>query len=574
MTMTKRAILYVRVSTDEQAEKGYSLPSQLDACRKYAAQHDMRVAGEVSDDYSGAKLDRPGLDRVRAMLERHEADAVVVYNPDRLTRSLAHSLLLREEWRRAGVELHYCNRGKSEDNPEGQMTENIEAVFGDYWRTKIIESSVRGRRTKAASGRWPCDGHAAYGYRKEGKAREAHLVINEPEAEVVQRVFALYTGEGGQPLSLQGIVSVLTAERVPPPNRGAGCKHPGKGWHKGTLRQILKRRAYIGEFRYGGTTIHLPELALIEPAMFKAAEERRNNSRAVAVIERKYDCLLAGHLRCACGMGMSAKPMARGKYLYYACNSLLNKKHMRECEELLLRADDADATVWEWLSDQLMDEERLDCALREVANRRETESAGKRARLVALADLIANAENKVRRLAAAFASEADETVVDALQGQLKQAGRERSALAVERDALAADVAAGQLTEADIQMVMAMAVGLRRRLQMPTFEQKRQLLNLLRVQVKLQWNAQERGVFAVCELNLPPTTQEQKPSEPRNTTLTGKWLPISKVCGTSSSTTTTSHPSTSSSPYCAPSSISLAAMPWLSPLARTTPASHM
>ena len=551
--MTPRAILYTRVSTDEQAEHGYSLQSQLEACRKYAAGLGMTTAAEITDDYSGAKLNRPGLDQVRAMLDRHEAEAVIVFAPDRLTRSLAHSLVLREEWQRAGVELHYVSRGKSEDNPESRMTENIEAVFGDYWRAKIIEGSARGRRTKAANGKWPCDGHAAYGYRKEGKAREAHLEINPAEAQVVQRVFDLYVGQGGQPLSLNSIVAHLTAENVPPPNRGAGCKRPGKGWHKGTVRTILRRSAYVGEFHYGGSAIHLPELALIDPDTFRAAEKRSTKSRAIAVTERKYDCLLAGHVVCTCGLGMSAKPMAAGRYLYYACNSLLNKKHMRECEELLVRVDQADAAVWGWLSAYFLDEQRLDRGLRDMAAQRETEAAGKRARLALLDEMITAAEKKIKKLGKAFADEPDELLASSHQSEMKQAGRERAALATERESLAADVASGQLTEADIQTIKVLAVSIRRRMAAPTFEQKRQLLNLLGVTVKLQWNEKARGVFAECELKLPPETPEPSPSETPNPTQIGKWLPLSKVCGKSSSTMMTSPPLNSSSPCCAPSS---------------------
>lgn len=73
--MTTRAVVYARVSTDEQAEHGHSLPTQLEARRKYAAEHGHVVAAEVTDDFSGARLNRPGLDRVRAMLKRREAEA-------------------------------------------------------------------------------------------------------------------------------------------------------------------------------------------------------------------------------------------------------------------------------------------------------------------------------------------------------------------------------------------------------------------------------------------------------------------------------------------------------------------
>src|SRR5262245_52885227 len=109
--MNKQAVIYARVSTDDQAERGYSLPSQIQAMRDYADSHEMQVVGEFQDDCSGAKLHRPKLDELRGMIERKEVDVVIVYAADRLSRNLAHLLILREDFRREGVELHYVNRG-------------------------------------------------------------------------------------------------------------------------------------------------------------------------------------------------------------------------------------------------------------------------------------------------------------------------------------------------------------------------------------------------------------------------------------------------------------------------------
>jgi DNA invertase Pin-like site-specific DNA recombinase len=65
----KRAILYARVSTDEQARSGYSLAQQLEALREYVAQEGLQVLEEVQDPgQSGASLERPGMDRVRDLV--------------------------------------------------------------------------------------------------------------------------------------------------------------------------------------------------------------------------------------------------------------------------------------------------------------------------------------------------------------------------------------------------------------------------------------------------------------------------------------------------------------------------
>jgi predicted site-specific integrase-resolvase len=65
----KRAILYARVSTDEQARSGYSLAQQLEALREYAAHERYEVPEEVEDPgQSGASLERPGMDHVRDLV--------------------------------------------------------------------------------------------------------------------------------------------------------------------------------------------------------------------------------------------------------------------------------------------------------------------------------------------------------------------------------------------------------------------------------------------------------------------------------------------------------------------------
>ena len=65
----KQAILYARVSTDEQARSGYSLAQQLEALREYAVREGYEVLEEVQDPgQSGASLERPGMDRVRDLV--------------------------------------------------------------------------------------------------------------------------------------------------------------------------------------------------------------------------------------------------------------------------------------------------------------------------------------------------------------------------------------------------------------------------------------------------------------------------------------------------------------------------
>src|SRR5215217_3352052 len=92
------AILYARVSTDEQARTGYSLAQQLEALRKYAAGEEYEVLEEITDPgWSGAYLDRPGMDRVRDLVATGDVDLVLAQDRDRFAREPAYHYLLRRE---------------------------------------------------------------------------------------------------------------------------------------------------------------------------------------------------------------------------------------------------------------------------------------------------------------------------------------------------------------------------------------------------------------------------------------------------------------------------------------------
>ncbi len=83
----QKAVLYARVSTEEQATSGYSLAQQLEALREYAAREGYEVLEEVKDPgYSGASLERPGLNRVRDLVAAGDVYVVMAQDRDRIAR--------------------------------------------------------------------------------------------------------------------------------------------------------------------------------------------------------------------------------------------------------------------------------------------------------------------------------------------------------------------------------------------------------------------------------------------------------------------------------------------------------
>ena len=106
----KRAILYCRVSTDEQARSGFSLAQQMEALREYATGEGYEVLEEVTDPgQSGASLERPGMDRVRDLVAAGGVSAVLAQDRDRFSREPAYHYLLRREFEEYGCSLRALN---------------------------------------------------------------------------------------------------------------------------------------------------------------------------------------------------------------------------------------------------------------------------------------------------------------------------------------------------------------------------------------------------------------------------------------------------------------------------------
>jgi site-specific DNA recombinase len=105
-----RAVLYARVSTEEQAKSGYSLAQQMEALRQYAAREGYEVQEEVADPgQSGASLERPGMDRVRDLVAEGGVSVVLAQDRDRFAREPAYHYLLRREFEEHGTKIRALN---------------------------------------------------------------------------------------------------------------------------------------------------------------------------------------------------------------------------------------------------------------------------------------------------------------------------------------------------------------------------------------------------------------------------------------------------------------------------------
>src|SRR3990170_3258998 len=159
------AIIYVRVSTDEQARSGYSLAQQLEALRAYCEREGYKVLEEVVDaGQSGASLERPGMDQVRDLVAAGSASVVLAQDRDRFAREPAYHYLLRREFEEHGTKIRALN-DRGDESPEGELTDGILDQLAKFERAKIAERTRRGRMRKAREGKVLATHAPRYGFK-------------------------------------------------------------------------------------------------------------------------------------------------------------------------------------------------------------------------------------------------------------------------------------------------------------------------------------------------------------------------------------------------------------------------
>ena len=406
------AILYARVSGDDQARKGYSVPDQLDAGREWAAREGYDVLEEVLDEgYSGAYLERPGLDRVRDLVEAGGVGVVVVLFRDRLARGV-YAQLLKDEFAEQGTRLVALNN-QMDDSPEGELQGGILDQFAAYERAKIMERTRRGKLRKAREGKILANNAVDYGF--EYNATRDGYLIDEETMSVVRRIFHMVGVEG---MSIKSVASALNREGVRPPvapwsrsgrwgttavrdciisddvyrphtheeisalvtpevaARLEGSRLYGIWWYNRTRavsRQVpadgrngkkYKRRVkYLPRPREEWIAVPVPDSGVPRGWVDAAREEIKEN-RKTSNAGRRFWELSGGIMRCGgCGRAMvshTTTPNAKsGMYFYYVCRTKYAKGRGACAGTKHLSAKKLEGRVWAAISDVLKDPEQL-----------------------------------------------------------------------------------------------------------------------------------------------------------------------------------------------------------------------
>lgn len=379
-TEVRRVVLYARVSTAEQAEKDLSLPAQLRALQRHAAERGWEVVCEyVESGASGRDDNRPVFRRMMqdVLAPSASIDAILVVHTSRFMRDAAKSIVHKQALGRRGVRVISSNQ-ETADDPSGRLMETIYAGFDQY------ESDMNGYRTTAAmhenARRGFVNGsQAPFGYRAElvdtgSGPKRRKLVPNQDEAKVVEDVFRLYITHGGA----KAVARELN-------QRGRRFRR-GRLWTKDFVLRVIEESAVVGTYFWGKTDnrtgktrdrsewIAIPVVPIIDQALFDAARSVREQRDPQHNEGRtgSSPLLLAGLLRCGqCGgsyvLETSGKRNPEGEptYRYYNCRAFV-KSGKEACAGHRFPVAKLDRAVLEHLADQVFSVERCRELVRDV----------------------------------------------------------------------------------------------------------------------------------------------------------------------------------------------------------------
>lgn len=359
----KTIAIYVRVSTEEQAEEGFSIQAQLETLRQYAKKEGYHIYKEYKDEgISGKAVDnRPGLKQMREDAKKGLFQQVTVWKINRISRKQLDLLMIVDELKKHGVAFRSYTEQFETETPMGQFALQMMGAVAELERNQIVDNVKMGMKQRARQGKW--NGGVVLGYdvvevkgSNQRKRKETKLAVNEKEANLVRRIFEYYANGKG----LKAITNELN-------HLGYKSKH-GRPFSVNTIKTILSNPLYTGKIRFNKQedwNIKRRKGSNNNPIIAEGEHEAIITDELWDQVQSRYGTAnkyhnrvffgsfpFTGVLRCPqCGHGMVSQRATRKRAngeryytLYYQCGQFANKGSA-VCRANSIRADYAEKEI-------------------------------------------------------------------------------------------------------------------------------------------------------------------------------------------------------------------------------------
>lgn len=320
--------IYTRKSTSEGLDQDFtSLDAQRESASNYINSQKNEgwvVLEDRYDDggFTGANIERPGLQKLLSDIKDKKIDCVVVYKVDRLSRSLMDFAQLLEFFDKNNVTFVSVTQAFNTNTSMGRLTLNILLSFAQFEREIISERTKDKMGAARKRGQW-LGGKSPMGYDRDSETKK--LGINLEEAKIIHEIFSLYLKSN----SLLEVVQILNDKgyRTKVFVSKKGKRTGGVKFSVTYIQTVVKNLLYTGKVSYAGQIYEGQQEAIIDEETFKKTQEKLKQNRVERNVTKNIECagLLSKLLRCnTCKSVMFHTYTLKNKthkYRYYTCSS-------------------------------------------------------------------------------------------------------------------------------------------------------------------------------------------------------------------------------------------------------------
>ncbi len=352
----KKAIIYARVSSRKQADEGVSMEAQIEQCTARAQQLGATVVRVFRDDGISGRTTkaRPGFLSAVEYCEAAGVDLFIVWSTSRFARNAIDLWVHQDQLKATGTRLECLNADIDDDTDAGFINRVFMGAMDQMVSRQIGRDTLRSLKKSAADGFFT-GGRVPFGYQQEADGKRSRLVLNEAEAMVVAKAFALcLAGLGGQAIAM-----TLNEE---------GLLRRGKFWSKSTTLYMLSNSFYSGVRTFNRTNRKSgrdkPREEWVEVESHPAIVNKKDFERVQSMLDQRVphrehggtprsQFVFSGLLRCGvCGSNLQiVNGYSRNKTLYNYYGCCAHRKGAPRCLFRNVRADNFD----DWLLGELLE---------------------------------------------------------------------------------------------------------------------------------------------------------------------------------------------------------------------------
>jgi len=260
--------IYVRVSTQDQVEHGYSLERQVEVLKDECIKRGWRYRYIYKDEgVSGKDLERPMFQRMLQIAEMGRFNTLLVWKLDRLGRSNIDLQCVMEYLKRLDVKIVSYTEPFDATTVAGKFMFDMLASMAEWERSMIIERTRMGVRGRVLRGKWK-GGPPPYGYSYDKE--KGMIEIDKTEAIIIELIFEKYLELG----TLEALKRYLNREKI--------LTRRGNTWRVQTLTKMLTNPIYTGQYIVGDyNNTQIEELRIISDKTFAKAQKLKQKNKKI-----------------------------------------------------------------------------------------------------------------------------------------------------------------------------------------------------------------------------------------------------------------------------------------------------